>query len=480
MRILLTVCLIIFTLGIKAQDLTNRYYATDNFTKVVAGKQLNIILVESDSSYIFIKNEDFMPEKFSFTIKDSVLRVNAKGIKNSTIDMELGTPNFEELFMSGAGDIQTKDEIKGKKLYVELSGASSAKLTLNYNQLTAQISGASDLILKGSVDSIYVHSSGASDFSAFEVKNIYASVQASGASDVKLNTDSTIVADLSGSSSLKYKKDPKYKKINSNESVWINEDHSGIHVSENEDTIRLKTGNGRNEIVIIDNGNRIDIKKRKITGDNYFKGNWSGLEFGINGYLTPSRSIDMPQGYEFMELKYEKSVNFNINFFQQSFNLIGNRFGVLTGMGLQWYNYRFNNNVVLTNDSNKLGGYLDNDANKSYLKSKLTASYLVVPVILEFQTNPYHNSNSFHISAGVIGGIRLGSHTKQIFENNGSANKPKMYDSFYLQPFRLDATARIGWGPINIYANYSLMEMFRKDKGPVLYPFTLGLVLPFT
>jgi len=480
MRNLLILGLIIFSLGLKAQDLSNRYYATDNFTKVVAGKQLNIILVQSDSSYIFIKNEDFIPEKFSFTIKDSVLRVNAKGLKNSTIDMELGTPNFEELFMSGAGDLKTKDQINGKKLYVELSGASSAKLNLNYYQLTAQISGASDLILKGRTDSIYVHSSGASDFNAFEMENTYASVQASGASDVKLNTDSTIVADLSGSSSLKYKKDPKYKKINSNESVWVDEGHSGIHVSENEDTIRLNTGNGQNEIVIIDNGDGIDIKKNKVTGDNFFKGNWAGLELGVNGYLTPSGSIDMPQGYEFMELKYEKSVNFNINFFQQSFNLIGNRFGVLTGMGLQWYNYRFSDNVVLTNDSNKLGGYLDNNVNKSYLKSKLTASYLVVPVILEFQTNPYHNSNSFHISAGVIGGIRLGSHTKLIYDENGSAYKPKEYNDFYLQPFRLDATARIGWGPVNIYANYSLMEMFRKDKGPVLYPFTVGLVLPFT
>lgn len=480
MRNLLILGLIIFSLGLKAQDLANRYYATDNFTKVVAGKQFNIILVQSDSSYIFIENEDFIPEKFSFTIKDSVLSVNAKGLKNSSIDMELGTPYFEELYMSGAGDIKTKSKITGDNIYVELSGASDAKMDLDYKTLTAQISGASDLTLKGKVDSIYIHSSGASDFDAFDLKNIYSSIQASGASDVKLNTDSTIVADLSGSSSLKYKKDPKYKKINSNESVWIDNEHSGIHVSEDEDTIRLNTGKGRNEIVIIDNGDGINIKKHRITGDNFFKGNWAGLELGVNGYLTPSGSIDMPQGYEYMELKYEKSTNFNINFFQQSFNIIGNKFGVLTGMGIQWYNYRFSDNVVLTNDSNRLGGYYDNSSSKAYVKSKLTASYLVVPVILEFQTNPYHNTNSFHISAGVIGGIRLGSHSKQVYEDNGSTNKPKEYDSFYLQPFRLDATARIGWGPVNIYANYSIMEMFRKGKGPELYPFTVGLVLPFT
>lgn len=476
MRNLLIFCLLNLTISVSSQTL----YSTDNFNKVKVGKQIDITLVQSDSSYILIEDEDFDPEKFSFNIEDGFLEVWVKGVKNSSITMELGSPSFEELFMSGACDINTKGNISGKNLYIELSGASNAKMSLDYSQLTAHISGASDIVLSGRVDSIYVHSSGASDFNAFEAQNTYASVQASGASDVNLNTDSTIVADLSGSSSLKYKKDPKYKKINSNESVWVENDHSGIEVSEDEDTIRLSTSNGRKEIVIIDGDDGIKVEKRRITADNFFKGNWAGLELGVNGYLTPTGSIDMPQGYEFMELKYEKSTNFNINFFQQSFNIIGNKFGVLTGMGIQWYNYRFANNTILTNDSNELGGYFDTNPNKAYIKSKLTASYLVVPVILEFQTNPYHNTNSFHISAGVIGGVRLGSHTKQVYESNGSTNKPKEYDSFYLQPFRLDATARIGWGPINIYANYSIIEMFRKGKGPELYPFTVGLVLPFT
>jgi hypothetical protein len=81
---------------------------------------------------------------------------------------------------------------------------------------------------------------------------------------------------------------------------------------------------------------------------------------------------------------------------------------------------------------------------------------------------------------GVIGGVRLGSHTKNVYSSNGGNHKPKSYDDFDLQPFKLDATARIGWGPLNIYANYSLIEMFRNDRSPELYPFTIGLILPFS
>jgi len=73
------------------------------------------------------------------------------------------------------------------------------------------------------------------------------------------------------------------------------------------------------------------------------------------------------------------------------------------------------------------------------------------------------------------------SHTKQLYYSDGSGkNKPKVFDDFYLQPFSLDATARIGWGPLNLYANYSLVQMFRAGKGPELYPFSIGLIMPFS
>ena len=105
----------------------------------------------------------------------------------------------------------------------------------------------------------------------------------------------------------------------------------------------------------------------------------------------------------------------------------------------------------------------------------------MLPLLLEYQTNSHHRANSFHIGIGVIGGIRLGSHTKQEYTTTGGGKqKQKIKDSFHLQPFILDATARIGWGPINLFATYSLISMFRQDRGPELRPFTLGLILPFT
>ena len=41
----------------------------------------------------------------------------------------------------------------------------------------------------------------------------------------------------------------------------------------------------------------------------------------------------------------------------------------------------------------------------------------------------------------------------------------------------MDATARIGWGWVNVFATYSLTTLFKTDRGPELYPFSVGLTI---
>lgn len=54
-------------------------------------------------------------------------------------------------------------------------------------------------------------------------------------------------------------------------------------------------------------------------------------------------------------------------------------------------------------------------------------------------------------------------------------SKTKNFDDFHMQPFKFDATVRIGWGFVNLFATYSVNEMFKKGKGPEVYPWTIGI-----
>jgi len=169
---------------------------------------------------------------------------------------------------------------------------------------------------------------------------------------------------------------------------------------------------------------------------------------------------------------------------------------MLTGLGFEWHNYRFSNDVWLEMEGGALQYYYI--VGTPVKKTKLTVSYMTVPLIFEFQTNSKSRANSFHVGLGVVGGLRIGSHTKVKFENKNaeysltnpligplpdtptytsSKRKKKNYDDFYLNPLKLDATVRIGWANINLFATYSLFPMFRENRAPELYPWAIGITL---
>jgi hypothetical protein len=111
-----------------------------------------------------------------------------------------------------------------------------------------------------------------------------------------------------------------------------------------------------------------------------------------------------------------------------------------------------------------------------FTKSKLTVTWLNVPLLLEFQI-PLSDSKKdrISVSAGVIGGLRLGSHTKQMYEQEGTMYTNKNHDDFNLPTWRYGLTARIGYGGMNVFVNYDLSGLFKDGAGPELYPVSAGI-----
>lgn len=185
----------------------------------------------------------------------------------------------------------------------------------------------------------------------------------------------------------------------------------------------------------------------------------------------------MPEGYEFLDLKMEKSINVAVNIYEQNFNLIEENFGLTTGLGIEWNNYRFRDNVSIDlNDDDGLTGILNDEEGVNYIKSKMVTTYLTLPVMFELQTNSMSKINSFHLGVGVLSGLRLGTHTKFVYDN-GDKETDKERGASSMNPFKLDLMARIGWGKINLYGKYALTTLFKDGKGPELYPFSVGISL---
>jgi hypothetical protein len=229
-----------------------------------------------------------------------------------------------------------------------------------------------------------------------------------------------------------------------------------------------------------------------------YNGHWAGIELGVSGYVTPDFDMNFNPSYPYMNMNTARSMTVNINPFELNLNLYNNKIGFTTGLGFQISNYYFTDNYVMLQDSSTLVAYKvqDSQGNPVKLKvNKLVTSYLTLPLFFEYQTNPYRRLSSFHVTLGVVAGVRIGSYTKQVYEDEGQAyslvdeqgNKVATFDvehhsvqdrgAFHLSPFKLDAAFRVGWSHLNLFSTYSLTQMFQKNQGPELYPFTVGITL---
>jgi hypothetical protein len=245
----------------------------------------------------------------------------------------------------------------------------------------------------------------------------------------------------------------------------------------------------------MDNFNMSDFPFHK--NKNKFNGHWAGFELGFGGYLTPDFDMNF-KDYPYMNMNTARSLTVNFNLVEFNVNIYKNKIGFTSGLGFQTGNYYFTDNYVMIPDSATMVAYKVHDAQGMPVNmkvNKMVVSYLNVPLLFEYQTNRYRRLNSFHVALGVIAGVRIGSYTKQEYDNkeetyslvDNYGNTVATFDvehytvrdrgSYHLSPFKVDAAFRVGWSHLNLFATYSLTPMFQKEQGPELYPFTVGISL---
>ena len=302
-----------------------------------------------------------------------------------------------------------------------------------------------------------------------------------------------IMFQISGQETIKEKQSESQSTVasdtNENTKVVIGEDL--ISIEDRKDAVKLRVGNRGLNILESLEGPKVAFEKFTGTGVSnqpekeekedsparrrrHFTGHWAGFEFGFNNFLTADNSTVMPSDINYMNLHSGKSNNFNFNFSQLSLGL-ARHIGIVTGLGINWNNYRFDGNFNIQKRSD---GIIDSISPIAILeKSKLATVYLTLPVMLEGQI-PAANHH-LDLAAGFIGAIKLGSHSRMVFHDGQDI---KSYSDFSLNMLRYGATARIGYQNFQIYGTYYLTPLFKTGKGPGgynLYPFEIGFSFAF-
>ncbi|MEX2379746.1 MAG: outer membrane beta-barrel protein [Vicingaceae bacterium] len=242
----------------------------------------------------------------------------------------------------------------------------------------------------------------------------------------------------------------------------------GVHT--NGDTNTFKWGNSKVIVISIED----DTTKKKECEPKDRWNHFAGVDLGINGFLSPANSVDLQKEGEFMDLNYAKSISVAINFMEFYIPVWQEKIGFSTGLGFEFNSYDLDRDYSIFSNKDTTVGIADET--KDIEKNKFRSTMLNLPLMLE--TNIGKDAkHSFHLAVGGMASYRVGSKTKQIFSQNGSDHKVKNRTDFNMNPFRFSAVARIGYGDFTLFAAYSLTPIFEKDKGPELYPFTVGLSL---
>ena len=114
----------------------------------------------------------------------------------------------------------------------------------------------------------------------------------------------------------------------------------------------------------------------------------------------------------------------------------------------------------------------------NYKNNKFTQIYLDLPI--EFRYRMRNNAFKFYLGGKV--GLMLSNYTKyngdDFTENYPTGSiRYKEYKIANVNTWRYGLTLRAGWKWIQVYGYYSISNLFKKDKGPDMYPISVGLTL---
>lgn len=412
----------------------------------------NVEITSFDSLYCTVTGSQNDINNIVLKQEDNKLIINTTGVITGEVKVKLGCKGLETVIADGASRLSSDVIYKTENFSATTNGASGTKLMIEAKTVVVESDGASSIRLKGKCDSLSIKADGVSKVKAYYLQSRGAHVKTDGTAKVFVSATQNLHVNSDGVSRVYYGGNPVNK-------VFEKRGISGVEE--------------------YSDGNEPEEWHSRNWSWNYQGGfkHWMGVGLTFNGYTMKDYQTTMDSANAYMDLNYGRSIGWDLNIIQHNFHIFRNYVNLCTGIGLQFNRYQFRNKVTLNPDSSYVTGAIMPDNN--YRKNVLKAAYLNVPLFLEFNTSK-RPSRSFHIGAGAVAGVKIGSRTKQYYNNDGYNHFVYRKDDYNLNPFKLQAMATIGYGWLTFYGTYNITTMFENNKGPELYPFTIGLrIIPF-
>ena len=386
---------------------------------------------------------------------------------SSSDDYEVEISQLENIQLLSSADVVSKGTIKGDYINVYSSGSGDMVMKLDYDTVHVVLNGSGDIVLQGRCNVLQATLLGSGDLvtDGMTADKSYIDLKGSGeARGRDAESLSELMAELNTNLG-RLSDSVDWKSFEEGMRQWGKDMEEWGRKME-------KWGESY-EYHYEYNNSRPTPKedkpkdKRPVKKSLLYDANWNGFEAGLNMLMGPGST-----GYEYLELRPMRSWVFNFNIAD-----VGIAFdrrhtaGLFTGIGLGWNNYSFNNPVRLTKGENHLEAEWIDPAESVVKRSKLGVLYIQAPLMIEVRP-----TRRFYVAAGVTGGLRVDTWTKIVFRN-GDVNK--VHSDYYVNPFKLDATLRIGGNNLGFFAQYNLLPTFDEAHAPTCHTANFGFSINF-
>lgn len=184
-----------------------------SFHAIRVSDAIDLFLSQSDEEALAVSaiKPEFR-DRIKTVVEDGVLKIyydndNKWWKGNKKLRAYVSFKTLDKLTASGASDVVVDGTLKTGNLALSMGGASDFKGAIEANSLDVNLSGASDAVVSGKVSQLKVNANGASDFKGYDLQADNCSVEASGASDIKITVNKELNARASGASGVHYKGD---------------------------------------------------------------------------------------------------------------------------------------------------------------------------------------------------------------------------------------------------------------------------------
>lgn len=273
-----------------------------------------------------------------------------------------------------------------------------------------------------------------------------------------------------------------YLEMNGGETAYINDEevNLGDYESDDHDELSIKLGGTEFTIEDFDDLEDTDWDNRKKTtyeADRIDRtSNDFNVDIGINNWLDNGTFPDANNAP--YSVKPFGSWYVGLNSTNRTW-ITGPVF-LDWGFGVSWYNWKLEDpDYRITEGPERTE--VNQIPDISGLKSKLTASYVNVRLVpmLDFSRGrrkvtdvesgsvriKRYSRKGIRIGGGVYAGYRIGSHSKHVYETEGSKETEKEKDNFFLENFRYGIRGQLGWKGVDFFVNYDLNEVFVNGRG---------------